>query len=245
MINRIKIGTGSCGIAAGADEVLTFFQDNVKDIEVAEVGCIGHCYAEPLVEVETDDGSIFFSNVKADDNSLQNILSVGEKNRLTIPKVRKDKEHLKVSKLAGRINPVSLEEYKANDGYIGLEKSLQMNPADVVQEVKIGGLRGRGGGGFPTAIKWSLLANHDTDEKIFICNADEGDPGAFMDRSLMESIPHQVMEGMLIAAYATGATQIFIYIRAEYPLAVKNLGIAIDQVYEHQINEFGSKTVDI
>jgi len=245
MIKRIKIGTGSCGIAAGADEVLTFFHENIKDIEVTEVGCIGHCYAEPLVEVETDKGSIFFSNVQPDDASLQNILSLGEKNRLIFPKVRKEKEYLKVSKLAGLINPVSLTEYKDHDGYKALEKALLMHPADVIEEVKTGGLRGRGGGGFPTALKWRFLAKHDTTEKILICNADEGDPGAFMDRSLMESIPHQVMEGMLIAAHATGASQIFIYARAEYPLAIKNLKIAIEQILENKLNLLNGREITI
>jgi len=245
MINRIKIGTGSCGIAAGADEVLTFFQSNIKDIDIVEVGCIGHCYAEPLVEVETDNGSIFFSNVKANDASLQNILELGEKDRLTFSKVRKDKELVKVSKLAGRINPVSLEEYKANHGYEALTKALEMTPTDVVDQVKIGGLRGRGGGGFPTAMKWSFLAKHETGEKVLICNADEGDPGAFMDRSLMESIPHLVMEGMLIAAHATGATQIFIYARAEYPLAIRNLKIAIEQLQNEKLHIMDGREIQI
>ncbi|MBN2279852.1 MAG: 4Fe-4S binding protein [Candidatus Marinimicrobia bacterium] len=245
MINRIKIGTGSCGIAAGADEVLAFFQENIKDIDIVEVGCIGHCYAEPLVEVETDTGSYFYSNVQPNIASLQRILNLEEINQLTFPKVRKEKELVKVSRLAGRINPVSLEEYKANHGYKALTKALQVAPADVIDQVKIGGLRGRGGGGFPTGMKWSFLAKHKTGEKVLICNADEGDPGAFMDRSLMESIPHQVMEGMLIAAHATGATQIFIYVRAEYPLAIRNLKIAIEQLQNTKLHVIDGREIVI
>ncbi len=245
MIKRIKIGMGSCGIAAGADEVLEFFQNNCKDIEIVEVGCIGHCYAEPLIEIETEKGSVFYENVEPNQQSLENILSIGENNRLTFSKVRKNKELVKVSKLAGKIDPVSIDEYKANNGYKALAKALSMKPVDVITEVKIGGLRGRGGGGFPTAIKWSLLAKNNADEKILICNADEGDPGAFMDRSLMESIPHQVMEGMLIAAHATESTQIFIYARAEYPLAIKNLSIAIKQIKNENLHVLNGKEIKI
>ncbi len=245
MINRIKIGTGSCGIAAGADEVLSFFQDKVKTIDIVEVGCIGHCYAEPLVEVETDNGNFFYSNVDATDKDLETILNLGQEKQLKFPKVRKDKECIKVSKLAGRINPVSLKEYQQNEGYEGLKKALNLDPKTVIEEVKAGGLRGRGGGGFPTALKWSFLAKHNNKEKILICNADEGDPGAFMDRSLMESVPHQVMEGMLIAAHATQASHIFIYVRAEYPLAIKNLKIAIEQIEKNKINRLNGKEIHI
>ena len=120
-----------------------------------------------------------------------------------------------------------------------------MSPEEVVNEVKISGLRGRGGGGFPTGTKWSFLAAKKTPEKILICNADEGDPGAFMDRSLMESVPHQMLEGMLIAAYATGATKLFIYCRAEYPLAIKHLNIAIEQIYQHKLNVINGRELEI
>ena len=120
-----------------------------------------------------------------------------------------------------------------------------MKPEDVVNEVKLSGLRGRGGGGFPTGMKWSFLAAKTNAEKILICNADEGDPGAFMDRSLMESVPHQMLEGMLIAAYATGATKLFIYCRAEYPLAIKHLKIAIEQIYEHELNIVNGRKLEI
>ncbi len=245
MIKRIKVGTASCGIAAGADEVYDYLSENVTDHDVVEVGCIGHCYAEPLVEVETEDRSYFFENVEPTEENLKNILEVREEKRLTFREERKDKELQKVSKLAGRIVPTSLQEYKENGGYQALEKALNMDPDDVVEEVKNSGLRGRGGGGFPTGIKWSLLAAKDDETKILICNADEGDPGAFMDKSLMECVPHQVMEGMLIGAHATGASQVFIYVRAEYPRAIEHLENAIDQIVENKINVLNGKEIGI
>lgn len=245
MIKRIKVGTASCGIAAGADEVYDYLSENVTDHDVVEVGCIGHCYAEPLVEVETEDRSYFFENVEPTEEDLKNILDVGEEKRLTFRKERKNKELLKVSRLAGRIVPTSLQEYKENGGYQALEKALEMDPDNVVEEVKNSGLRGRGGGGFPTGIKWGLLAAKEDETKILICNADEGDPGAFMDKSLMECVPHQVMEGMLIAAHATGASEVFIYVRAEYPRAIQHLTTAIDQIIENKINVLNGKEIGI
>ncbi len=246
MIKRIKIGTASCGIAAGADEVADFFRENTENTEIVEVGCIGHCYAEPIVEVETDNGSIFYEKVKADKQNLENILELGDKNRLSIRKERLDREKLKVTELAGRINPVSIEEYKLNGGYEGLKKAITVSSEKVIKEVKKSGLRGRGGGGFPTGLKWSFLAaKKECEKKILICNADEGDPGAFMDRSMMESVPHQVLEGMLIAAHATEATDIFIYCRAEYPLAVKNMKTAIEQIKKEKLNFISGKEIAI
>ncbi|MFP4460323.1 MAG: NADH-ubiquinone oxidoreductase-F iron-sulfur binding region domain-containing protein [Candidatus Zixiibacteriota bacterium] len=245
MIKRILIGTASCGIAAGADDVAEVFRENVKDIEIAEVGCIGHCYAEPLIEVVTDSGSVFYGNAKANKKTVENVLALSEAGRLTLRDERTSKEDIRVTKLAGKVIPTSMEEYEAEGGYEGLKKALEMKASDVVEEVKTSGLRGRGGGGFPTGLKWMFLANKDADEKVLICNADEGDPGAFMDRSLMESVPHQLIEGMLIGAYATGSTQLFIYCRAEYPLAVKNLNIAIEQVKEKGLNKINGRDLDI
>ncbi|MBQ7394034.1 MAG: 4Fe-4S binding protein [Lentisphaeria bacterium] len=243
-IVKIRVGTASCGIAANAGAVLEAFQNTVKDIPVEGTGCIGHCYAEPLVEVLTDDqGSIYYSHVKPAD--VENILALGETGRFVIPEGRRKLELVKVLALAGHVDPVSYEDYVANGGYKGLERALSMAPGDVVQEVLDSGLRGRGGGGFPTGRKWSFLAAKQAEEKIIICNADEGDPGAFMDRSLMESVPHQVLEGMLIAAAATGATRLFIYCRAEYPLAIKHLNIAIKQVYEQKRNVIRGRELEI
>ena len=245
MIKRIKIGTASCGLAAGSGEVMDFFKENIKDIPIEGVGCVGHCYAEPLVEIETDKASIVYCNVKADKKSLDNIMALGNENRFSIPEKRLKKECLKVTKLAGKIVPTSIDEYILHGGYEALKKALSMTPAQVIEEIKISGLRGRGGGGFPTAIKWQLLFAKQAEEKVMICNADEGDPGAFMDRSLMESVPHQMLEGMLIGAYATGASKLFIYCRAEYPLAIKHLNIAITQIEERKYNLINGKKLDI
>ena len=244
-IIKFKIGMASCGIAAGGEAVLEALK-KATVLPIDEVGCIGHCYAEPIVEACLDDGtSVMYGNVKADEKSISNIISLGAENRFEIPPARKAKELLKVLALAGKIVPTSLDDYLANGGYDGLKKALSMPPEEVVNEVKISALRGRGGGGFPTGTKWSFLAAKPGFDKTVICNADEGDPGAFMDRSLMESVPHQVLEGMLIAAYATGASRLVIYCRAEYPLAIKHLKIAIAQINEAKLNVFGDRTVDI
>ena len=238
-IKRIKVGTASCGLAAGSAAVLEAVQRNAGDIPVVEVGCIGHCYAEPMVEVECEDGSsIFYSSVKGDDETAKNILSLTQNGRFQVPGTRSALEKLTVTRLAGRINPVDMAEYRANGGFSALEKAFTMTPAQVVDEVKRAGLRGRGGGGFSTGMKWSFLAAKNVPEKVLICNADEGDPGAFMDRSMMESVPFQVLEGMLIGAYATGATKLFIYCRAEYPLAIKHLTIAIGEIKEAALHHF-------
>ena len=245
MINRIKIGAGSCGLAAGADEIIELFKSIAPDQELVEVGCIGHCYAEPLVEVETDRGSIFYGNIEPKEENIKNILELGEKGRFIPDDARTSKELLKVTKLAGKIDFVSIDEYEANGGYTALKKAFESSSAQVVEEVKKSGLRGRGGGGFPTGLKWSFLAAQNSADKYLICNADEGDPGAFMDRSMMESVPHQVLEGMLIGAYATGATEIFIYCRAEYPLAIKNLTIAAKQIAEKGYDIVDGKKINI
>jgi NADH-quinone oxidoreductase subunit F len=244
-IKRIKIGTASCGLAAGADDVIDFFKNKIKNIPIDGVGCIGHCYAEPIIEVETEEKSVFYTHVEATEQWLNNILTLSDEGRMEVNPLRKAKELLNVTGLAGRIDPLSIDEYVKNDGFVGLKKALSVKPEEVVETVKTAGLRGRGGAGFSTGLKWSFLAAKDSEKKIMICNADEGDPGAFMDRSLMESVPHQVLEGMLIGAYATGATSIFIYCRAEYPLAIHNLKNAIRQIEENEINKFENRTVNI
>jgi len=244
-IKRIKVGAGSCGIAAGASELLSYLEKEIKDIPLVKVGCIGHCYAEPVVEIETDQGTFFYDNVKPVKEHLDRILNLKDEGRLEIRKERSSREMIKVLALAGRIEMDSIDEYIANGGYEGLKKALLMDPAEVIAEVKESGLRGRGGGGFSAGLKWSFLAEKDASEKVLICNADEGDPGAFMDRSLMESVPHQVLEGMLIAAHATGATKIFIYCRAEYPLAIKNLLLAMEQIKDRGLNRLKNHTVEI
>lgn len=245
MIKRIKIGTGSCGLAAGAGEVYDFFKENIRDIDVIGVGCIGHCYAEPLVEVETDQGSVFYEKVEPTQVFIDKIRNLDEPSRLEFRPERRERELLKVTRLAGRIDPTSIDEYLENGGYSALTKAMTIPPVQIVEEIKQSGLRGRGGAGFPTGLKWSLLQRNRNPDKVLICNADEGDPGAFMDRSMMESVPHQVLEGMLIAAYATGATRIFIYCRAEYPLAIKHLKTAIDQIIKHGVNQIGDRKLTI
>ncbi len=242
-IKRIKVGAGSCGIAAGATELVAYLKAEVREIPVVEVGCIGHCYAEPLVEVETDGGSFIYTCVRPDARHLERILGLKDEGRLEQRKERASRELVKVLALAGRIDMTSIEEYIAHGGYVALKKALAMAGADILAEIKASGLRGRGGGGFPTGTKWGFLAAKEAAEKVLICNADEGDPGAFMDRSLMESVPHQVLEGMLIGALATGATMLTIYCRAEYPLAIRNLKIAIDQIYEYGFNKLGGRSV--
>ena len=244
-ITGFRIGLASCGVAAGGEAVLAELRKHT-DLPITEVGCIGHCYAEPLVEACLADGtSIMYGNVKPTEAAIKNILALGEEGRFVIPPARKAKELVKVLALAGRISPVVLDEYLSHGGYAGLRRALTMKPEEVIDEVKLSGLRGRGGGGFPTGNKWSFLAAKPGFDKTVICNADEGDPGAFMDRSLMESVPHQVLEGMLIAAYATGASRLIIYCRAEYPMAIKHLKIAIDQIYEAKLNDLNGRVVEI
>ena len=245
-IKLLRVGVASCGVAAGADKVLAKLREKAAGIPVIGVGCLGHCYAEPIVEAVTETGeSVFFRDVRDTDEAVENILSLGVENRFTVPEKRKSHELVKVLALAGRVDPTDIDDYIAHGGYEGLKKALSLSPEEVVEQVKISGLRGRGGGGFPTGNKWSFLAAKKADEKILICNADEGDPGAFMDRSLMESVPHQVLEGMLIAAYATGATKLFIYCRAEYPMAIKHLKIAIDQIRKAKLDVLNNREVSI
>ena len=243
-IRTLRVGVASCGIAAGAEAVQKKLEELAGNVPVIGVGCLGCCYAEPMVEAVLDDGSgILYGNVAPED--VPGILELDDKKRFEMPPLRKKKQLIKVLSLAGKVDPIDFDDYLANGGYEGLKKALAMAPEAVVNEMKLSGLRGRGGGGFPTGNKWSFLAAKDAPEKILICNADEGDPGAFMDRSLMESVPHQVLEGMLIAAHATGATKLFIYCRAEYPLAIKHLKIAIEQIYEHKLNVIDGRALDI
>ncbi|MCQ2379419.1 MAG: 4Fe-4S binding protein [Victivallaceae bacterium] len=245
-IAKLRVGMASCGIASGAEPVMEMLKASSGGIPVVAVGCLGHCYAEPMVEAVLNDGSsVIYRNVKPDKADMDNILSLGENGRFTIPPERAGRELVKVLALAGRVNPIDFDDYVANGGYDGLRRALSMTPGEVVNEVLVSGLRGRGGGGFPTGRKWSFLAAKKTDRKILVCNADEGDPGAFMDRSLMESVPHQVLEGMLTAAYATGATDLVIYCRAEYPMAIDHLRTAISQISEHHLDVLNGRRVTI
>jgi NADH-quinone oxidoreductase subunit F len=246
----ITVGAATCGRAAGALEVLQAFRDEVKrrnvDCPVIEVGCMGHCYSEPDVTIfKPGYPPICYANanpviaerlvkefVLGDDPCLEFVLAATEPNDL-VPSFadfpRSQYEKKIVLKNCGQIDPEQIEHYIANGGYAALAKALQAQPEDIVDGLKRSGLRGRGGAGFPTGQKWETCRNARGRPKHVICNADEGDPGAFMDRAILESDPHSVLEGMIIAGYAVGARHGHIYVRAEYPLAVERARIAIRQ----------------
>jgi NADH-quinone oxidoreductase subunit F len=246
----IHIGMASCGIASGALETKTAFEETLAerkiDARIHPVGCIGHCYGEPVVIIENPGfPPIFYHHVtpgkarmlvksflEEGDPLFEHLLGAMEENDL-IPSIkdfpRFNQETRAVMENCGLINPEEISDYLASGGYAALVKSLQLSPADVINEIKEAGLRGRGGAGFPTARKWSLAMATGAKEKIVICNGDEGDPGAYMDRTILESNPHQVLEGMAICAHAIGATKAIMYVRAEYPLAVERIKRAILQ----------------
>ena len=237
-IRELRVGLATCGIAAGAEKVYDALCAKLEarklDLPVKRVGCVGMCYNEPLVDVVAEDGTVVsYGAVQVSD--IERILDehVAEGRiveELSVPQESFFGDQVRiVLENCGRIDPESLDEYRARDGYVALEKVLrEMAPADVIEEMKASGLRGRGGGGFPTGLKWSFAAQAPESEKYIICNADEGDPGAFMDRSVLEGDPHRVLEGMAIAAYAIGSSAGYIYIRAEYPLAIRRLVKALD-----------------
>ena len=255
----IYIGMGSCGIASGAGEVwektnqiLSRKKINAK---VLKVGCIGPCYLEPLVDIQKPGSTRFsFNNVNAerlpklipeyllnDKSSVKPIGHLGE-NREPINGTKSLWEHPMLKKQkrivlrnCGIIDPENLKHYIGRGGFSGLLKALDKDPQGVIEEIKLAGIRGRGGAGFPTWKKWQLCHDAKGSKKYLICNADEGDPGAFMNRSLMEGDPFSLLEGMIIAGYAIGAQQSYIYIRAEYPLAIERLKIGLDQLHKHNL----------
>ncbi len=246
---RVMVGLASCGIAAGANETYEAFQRliqerNLTDVQLEITGCNGLCHREPIVEVIGPDGHWTYYGVKADrvPEIVEGHLANGQPlTKWTFQEGElRDEIEAFLSKQVrielrncGRINPEKIEDYLAVDGYKAIEKCLtQMTPEQVIDEVKRSGLRGRGGAGFPTGVKWEFARKSPGDVKYIICNADEGDPGAYMNRSVLESDPHSVLEGMLIAGYAIGSSKGYIYCRAEYPLALKRLYIAIDQARE-------------
>ncbi|MCC6417397.1 MAG: NADH-quinone oxidoreductase subunit NuoF [Gemmataceae bacterium] len=206
--------------------------DLKDEIEVTPVGCLSWCGAGPLVQV--DPAGTMYRNVKPDD-AASIVRAARAEGAATAAEV--DRKHPFFTRQlpivlenSGLINPERVEDYVAAEGYQGLFRAvLELTPAEVVQEVTTSGLRGRGGAGYPTGLKWATVAKMPGASKYVVCNGDEGDPGAFMDRSVMESDPHRVLEGMAIAGYAIGAAQGFVYVRAEYPLAVSRLRKAIDQ----------------
>ena len=233
---RVVVGEGSCGIAAGASAVRSALE--ALGCETGITGCIGMCYLEPIVDIYGDDGHLAARLVKVGAEAAPRIAGAvksGDLSRLAdLAIAEEDKAFLeKQTRIAlrncGVIDPESIGSYRAVGGYKALEKifSSGMTGEDVIEEIKISGLAGRGGAGFPTWFKWNAARKAAGEEKYLICNADEGDPGAFMDRAVIESDPHSLIEGMLIAAYAIGATRAYVYVRAEYPLAIVRLKRAI------------------
>ena len=252
----IFVGAASCGRAAGAleliNEIGTFIKDHNIKARIIQVGCIGPCYLEPLVDIKLPgEPRVSYNNVNT--KTLQVILKShlieGKPHvKLSIGHFGKDRYKdiphffelpmLKpqvriVLRNCGLIDPEDIDHYLAVDGYRGFMNALTMKPDDVIATVRQAGLRGRGGAGFPTFRKWTVCRNAPGEQKYLICNADEGDPGAFMNRSLIESDTHAVLEGMLIAGYAIGASKGIIYIRAEYPLAIERLKNALQQMREN------------
>ena len=242
----ISVGLGSCGVAAGAAEVYERLRQVIDREELAvtlrPVGCSGMCYLEPLVEVQADGApAVTYGPVTEDaaERVLREHLLGGRPVedlvafRTGQPNTFLDLQRRIVLRHCGHINPEDMDEYVRAGGYGALRSVLTSGkPDDVIAEVLRSGLRGRGGAGFPTGRKWQLTRQAPGSPKYVICNGDEGDPGAFMDRGVLESDPHSVIEGMLIACYAIGAGQAFAYVRAEYPLARRRLGLALEQARE-------------
>ncbi len=254
-------GTGCT--SSKSPEILKRFREilkekNIENVRVIQTGCFGLCAKGPIVIIRPED--TFYAMVKPED--CEEIIEKHIQNGEVVERLLcKDIDGTKVQKLdelsfykkqkrialknCGVINPEEIDEYIAFDGYKALERVLiEMTPEEVIETIKKSGLRGRGGAGFPTGKKWELTRNSESTQKYVVCNADEGDPGAFMDRSILEGDPHSVLEAMAIAAYAIGANQGYIYVRAEYPIAVHRFQVAIDQAREYGIlgkNIFGTK----
>ena len=243
---KVIVGLGSCGIAAGAgktfEKIKALRQAENLDFELKKTSCIGMCYREPLVEIIDETGSYLYGEI--DEARAVEIIDRHVMHHIPVKEhvVRTDlfdtddndfmENQIKITlRNCGYIDPENIEEYEARQGYRAIKQiaGQRMSRKDVIQTIISSGLRGRGGGGFPTGLKWKFASNNEASEKYIICNADEGDPGAFMDRSVLEGDPHSVLEGMIIGAYAIGATEGVIYCRAEYPLAIKRLTIALDQ----------------
>ncbi|OGF06004.1 MAG: NADH dehydrogenase [Candidatus Edwardsbacteria bacterium RIFOXYD12_FULL_50_11] len=240
------VGLGSCGIAAGGHKVKAALMENLKKaglkVQVSDTGCVGMCYSEVLLDVHHKNGQVYtYGNMTPDrmprfvDQHLTQGQPVAEWLVRASDRALPDdsfyaKQKRIVLRNCGQMDPEKIEDYMAHGGYQALEKALRkMSPDQVIKEVLDSGLRGRGGAGFPTGRKWQFARGSQGGKKYIVCNGDEGDPGAFMDRSVLEGDPHNVMEGMLIAGYAIGADEGYFYVRAEYPLAVERLKLAIGQ----------------
>lgn len=257
--SHVLICGGTGCTSSGSKVLMSTFEEELKkqgledEIKIVQTGCFGLCALGPVVIVYPE--GTFYSHVqKADVAEIveEHLLKGRLVDRLVYKDVGEDvkeeaAKHVSLNdtnfyktqkrvalRNCGLINPENIDEYIAMDGYAALGKVLtEMTPEQVIQEIKDSGLRGRGGGGFPTGLKWSFTAANSADQKYVVCNADEGDPGAFMDRSVLEGDPHCIVEAMTICGYATGATEGYVYVRAEYPIAVKRLQIAIDEAREY------------
>ncbi|MHA1123673.1 MAG: NADH-quinone oxidoreductase subunit F, partial [Candidatus Heimdallarchaeota archaeon] len=249
----IYTGAASCGRAAGILPIIDELKELSKEIplDIVEVGCIGPCYLEPIIGIQKNNSpTILYSNVQVRQvrEIVENYLkkgdpqvdkAIGTLSSNGIEGIPSFWEHPMIKnqvrivlKNCGIIDPTNIDHYLAMDGYLGLKNALAMSPDEVIKIVSDAGLRGRGGAGFPTGLKWKFTRAEKDQDKYIICNADEGDPGAFMNRSLIEGDPHSVLEGMVIGAYAIGAQKGYIYCRAEYPLAIKRFEKAITDMRE-------------
>ena len=241
----VMVGLASCGIAAGGRKVYSAFTNRLADrrlnVVLKSTGCIGMCYNEVLVDVSSPDGEhIFYNHVTPErvERIVEEHLVAGKPvTEWVIPALEIDSVFAKQKRIVlrncGVIDPESIDDYVKAGGYKSIAKALgSLSPDEVIAEVSKSGLRGRGGAGFPTGTKWGFTRKAPGSIKYVICNADEGDPGAFMDRSVLESDPHSILEGMLIAGYAIGASEGYIYARAEYPLAIQRLEDALSQARE-------------
>ena len=252
---KVIVGQGSCGVATGAKKTAAQFERLIEekdlDVKVDITGCVGTCYLEPIVDVYDDNNNMTrYVKVNADKASeivekhlvngeVVTDAAISDEDKLFI-----EKQQRVVLRHCGLINPEKIEEYIAVGGYAATKKVVtSMTQDEVIEEIKVSGLRGRGGAGFPTWFKWNAAKANKADQKYIVCNADEGDPGAFMDRSVLEGDPHSLIEGMIIGGYAMGARDGVIYVRAEYPLAIHRLEIAMSQAREKGFlgkNIFGS-----
>jgi NADH-quinone oxidoreductase subunit F len=250
----ISVGTATCGRAAGALDVVDAFGKELArqglKVPVVQVGCTGLCHADPFVTISKADSlRVAYNNVTpegvrrlvdgyvaGDDPCLELALGTVEGcsgESLKIPELPRFERELRlVLRHCGCIDPENVNHYIANSGYSGLNKALKMSPEEIIGQLRRSGLRGRGGAGFPTYQKWEACRKAQGRPKYVVCNGDEGDPGAFMDRVILESDPHQVIEGMIIAGYAIGAKEGYVYVRAEYPLAIERIRVALKQAEE-------------
>lgn len=250
---QILVCGGTGCLSSNSAQIVTNLTDALEEtgmkdqVQVLQTGCFGFCEKGPIVKILPDN--TFYVQVKPEDAAeiVKEHIVKGRKVTRLLYENPESKQHISDSKHmdfykkqmrvalrnCGFIDPENIEEYIARDGYEALSKVLSMTQEEVIKEVKDSGLRGRGGGGFPTGLKWELTYKNKADQKYVVCNADEGDPGAFMDRSILEGDPHSIVEAMAICGYAIGATKGLVYIRAEYPLAVRRLECAIESAREY------------